>query len=340
MQPSHDCSFLLDITSIVVPIPRNIKYPGSLNLCFAQAVESILWTEPFSSALTSHHTLTFPESLAHRNDNSEQTMADQLYAHKRSIEMQDTRNTETSSPAHCQMKPSTTKLEDEITCQSRQSGYCKDKLTLRLAHTFPLDGVSNRDHASPSTLSDRVDSWFSNDVAYDCTGEKSLNYSHSRVLGVLPENNRKMWFALDNLATWMESAPRICWVRGLPGAGKTVLSSRTLSLSGTIRRALPGKQLYTMTDRLPIYEKKIWFNLEPGADLEDKENGTDMSVLHLATSKLPDAVSLLSASASAIVATAWNNANNQAIIRSQHQVIETVTSNGVRKIVPEEAIPD
>jgi len=95
-----------------------------------------------------------------------------------------------------------------------------------------------------------------------------------------------------------------------------------------------------MIDQLPIHEKRVWSDLEHGAYLEEKESRTGMSVLQLAASKLPDAASLLLASASAIVATSWNNANNKAIIRSQHRVIENVTSNGVRKIFPEEAIPD
>ncbi|KAH0286224.1 hypothetical protein M436DRAFT_84240 [Aureobasidium namibiae CBS 147.97] len=117
---------------------------------------------------------------------------------------------------------------------------------------------------------------------------------------------------------------------GMTGAGKSSLISSVLSWSGTIRRAVSRRQLYTVTDRLPIYEKNIWSDLKSGANLEDKENGTDMSVLHFAASKLPDAVSLLSASASAIVATAWNNANNKAIIRSQHQVIESTINSGSR----------
>ena len=154
--------------------------------------------------------------------------------------------------------------------------------------------------------------------------------------GTVP-TNRADWLAPEDQAATPAfiHKPVMTVITGTTGAGKSSLISSMLSWSGTIRRAVSRRQLYTVTDRLPIYEKKSGSDLEPGANLEDKENGTDMSVLHLAASKFPDAVSLLSASASAIVATAWNSANNTAIIGSQHQVIETIISSGVRKIVPE-----
>ena len=121
------------------------------------------------------------------------------------------------------------------------------------------------------------------------------------------------------------------WFEGNPDTGRTICSSSGLSWSDTIQRDVIGRQLHAITDQLPSHNKNVWFDLENGTNLGGKESRTGMSALHRAASKGHDlAVFVLLSSASATVATSWNNANNKNLVRSEHRVVETGRHTGVR----------
>jgi hypothetical protein len=110
----------------------------------------------------------------------------------------------------------------------------------------------------------------------------------------------------------------------------TILSSICSDTIISVRR-----QRHMMTSQLPLHEKKTWFDLEHGVNLEDRERQTGTGTVEIIASRscYEALMFLLLSSASATVTTLWNDANNKTIVRSEHRVVGSKIHKSVRKLM-------
>jgi hypothetical protein len=135
-----------------------------------------------------------------------------------------------------------------------------------------------------------------------------------------------------NQTVWLTPTSIRFWSIDDPDTFSTILSS---IWSDTI--VASERQRHMMTDQLPIYEKKAWFDLEHGVNLGDRESQTGTGDEKIAASRsyYEALMFLLLSSASATVATLWNDANNKTIVRSGHRVGGTGKHKSVRNSMVE-----
>lgn len=124
---------------------------------------------------------------------------------------------------------------------------------------------------------------------------------------------------------------QLVFFTGSPGFGRTILVPSMLPMLNTGRTSASRNQSTRTTNQLLSCEKHASHDMNVSMRDEDIQSSTSIWEVARATSKAP--TFFLLASASATVATSWNNANNSAIIKSRPPAADTELCKRVRDAV-------